>query len=370
VRGIWSRGGGTAASEGGGTPTEAEAGAARRRARRARRALLVLGLGAALAAALAARAAVGSTPRSTLERGVVDITTKLGYQNGSAAGTGMIITPSGEVLTNNHVVEGATSIRVRDVSTGHTYAATVMGTDSADDVALLRLKGASNLHTIAIGNSSTASIGAAVTAVGNAGGVGGHPAVSHGTITRLHQSLAISDTPNGISSRLVGLIQTNASLQPGDSGGPLYDSSGRVIGMDTAASLALRFRARSAQGFAIPINRALTIVKQIEAGRVSTNVHIGPAAFLGIQLAPADEPGTSVSGVIVGGVLPQTPADSAGLNAGDVITSLDGHHLGSSAGLAALMRQHHPGDTVQLTWVDKSGQTHSASVTLITGPAA
>jgi S1-C subfamily serine protease len=343
--------------------------AARRRFRRGRWALLILGLAGALAASLAARAALGSPPRSHLELGVVDISTRLGYQGGAAAGTGMIITPSGEVLTNNHVVEGATSIRARDVRTGHTYAATVTGTDVADDVALLKLKGASNLDTVTLGNSSTAAIGAAVTAVGNAGGVGGDPAISHGTITRLRQTLTISDTPNGISSRLVGLIQTNASLEPGDSGGPLYDSSGRVIGMDTAASLALRFRAGPAQGFAIPVNRAMAVVKQIEAGRASARVHIGPAAFLGIQLAPGDEgPGTPVSGVVVGGVLPQTPAETAGLNPGDVITSVDGQRLGSPASLSALLRRHHPGDTVQLQWVDGSGQAHSAAVTLIKGP--
>ena len=168
--------------------------------------------------------------------GVVDIDTVLQYQGAEAAGTGMILTSSGEVLTNNHVIDGATSIKVTVVSTGASYTAKVVGTDPSDDVAVLQLQGASGLQTAKIGNSSGVNVGDAVTAVGNAGGVGGTPSAAKGSVVALNQTLTASNENGSNAETLTGMIEINAAVVAGDSGGPLYDSHDDVVGMDTAAS--------------------------------------------------------------------------------------------------------------------------------------
>jgi S1-C subfamily serine protease len=211
-----------------------------------------------------------------------------------------------------------------------------------------------------------------VTAVGNAGGTGGAPSVVTGTVTGLGQSITASDQSGGGSEQLTGLVETNAPIQAGDSGGPLVNSSGQVIAIDTAASSGFRFQSGGSQAFAIPINQATTIAKQIEAGHSSATVHIGAAAFLGVQLQASYGPsdGSSSSGALVAGVESGSPVQQAGLTAGDEIVSLGGRTVDSASTLSNLMQGYHPGDRVQLGWVDGSGQQHTASVTLATGPAA
>lgn len=320
--------------------------------------------------ATAATSATGGSTATSIDQGVVDINTTLGYQSGSAAGTGIVLSTSGEILTNNHVVAGATSISVTDVGNGRTYTATVVGTDLTNDIAVLQLNGASGLKTVALGNSTKVAVGDAVTAVGNAGGVGGTPSVATGTVTALGQSITASDQGNGSSERLTGLIETNAAIQAGDSGGPLVNSSGQVIAIDTAASSGFRFQSGANQGFAIPINQATTIAKQIEAGHSSATVHIGPYGFLGVQVqaSSASPHGSSSSGALVAGVESGSPAQQAGLAAGDEIVSLGGQTVDSASTLTNLMQRYHPGDKVQLGWVDGSGQQHTATVTLAAGP--
>ena len=232
--------------------------------------------------------------------GVVNVTTSLGYQGGAAAGTGIVLTSSGEVLTNNHVIRGATRVRVTVPSSGRTYDATVVGYSLNADVALLRVSNASGLTTATIGNSSGVRVGHDVTAVGNAGGRGGTPSVTVGTVTGLHRSITVSDGQGG-SAHLADLIQTNAALEPGDSGGPLLDSSGRVIGIDAAADTDFR---GGRSGFAIPVNRALSVVKVIRFGRTAGAVHVGPTSFLGISVSSALRAGgTASGGALVSGVL-------------------------------------------------------------------
>jgi S1-C subfamily serine protease len=307
-----------------------------------------------------------------VDPGVVDVNTQLGYQGGSAAGTGIVLSSSGEVLTNNHVVEGATSTSVTDVGNGRTYTATVVGTDAADDIAVLQLSSASDLVTVDLGKSSTLSVGEAVVAIGNAGGVGGTPSVSSGAVKALDQSITASDEVSGISEQLNGLLETSATLEPGDSGGPLVESSGRVVAIDTAASSGFQFQSGSSQNFAIPIDHALAVAKQIEAGDGSPTIHVGPTAFLGVEVEPASSvpDSSSGSGAAVAVVESGSPAEQAGLATGDVIDSLDGHIVDSPDTLSTFMESHHPGDTVQLGWTDSSGQQHTASVQLATGPAA
>ena len=207
---------------------------------------------------------------SKVDPGLVDINTTLGYQQEQAAGTGIVLSSNGVVLTNNHVIDGATSISVTDVGNQKTYTASVVGYDRTQDIAVLQLHNASGLQTATLGNSSNASVGEHVVGIGNAGGTGGTPSAAGGTVTALNQSITASDDGDGTSEQLSGLIQTNADIQPGDSGGALVNTSGDVLGVDTAASAGFSFQTNGPvsgnQGFAIPINTALSIARTIEAG--------------------------------------------------------------------------------------------------------
>jgi S1-C subfamily serine protease len=364
-----------------------------------------------------------TTPQiaSRVDPGLVDVTSTLGYQGATAKGTGIVLTSNGEVLTNNHVVNGATSVSVTDIGNGKTYKATVVGYNQSHDVAVLQLSGASGLTTATTGNSSTVKVGDDVVGLGNAGGAGGTPSVAAGTVTALNQSITASDEGSGSSEQLSGLIQTNANIQPGDSGGPLVNSYGQIIGMDTAASSSgspvgngsggsgngfggfgsgfggsdngsgsgfggsdngsgsgsgsgsdngssNSGQASSTQGFAIPIDTALSIASQIEAGQASSTVHIGATAFLGLEIASSDQQDSS--GVALAGAASGTPAAAAGLGQGDVITSLGGQSVSTGTDIQNILVGHHPGDTISIGWTDSSGQSHTATVTLASGPTA
>ena len=311
--------------------------------------------------------------------GLVDINSTLSYEGASGAGTGIVLTSTGEILTNNHVIDGATSISVTDVGNGKTYKATVVGYDKSHDIAVLQLQGASGLKTAKIGDSSKATVGESVVAIGNAGGTGGTPSAAGGSIIALNQQITASDELGGASEQLTGLIEVNADVQPGDSGGSLVNSAGQVIGIDTAASGAngdpfALYASGSAgnQGFAIPINGALTIAHEIVAGKASATVHIGGTAFLGVELASSDSfsGGSTVSGAQIAGVINGGTAAKAGLADGDVITSLGGHAVDSATTLSTLMAGYHPGTRVELGWTDGNGQSHTANVVLGSGPAA
>jgi S1-C subfamily serine protease len=265
---------------------------------------LIAGASAAAAgmviAGLAATDAMAATALTTpqiaakVDPGLVDVVTTLGYQSGKAAGTGMVLTSTGEVLTNNHVIDGATSIKATDVGNGRTYTAKVVGYDKTHDVAVLQLQNASGLQTVTL-SSAGPQTGQKVVALGNALGKGGTPSVVTGRITGLGQSITASDEGAGNAEQLTGMIGHNAPIQPGDSGGPLVNTEGEVIGMDTAASASSASGSPSqsgqaqtaAQAFAIPIARASSIAGQIEAGRSSSTVHIGATAFLGVETSPS-----------------------------------------------------------------------------------
>ena len=209
------------------------------------------------------------------------------------------------MLTNNHVVRGATAIKISDVCTGKTYSATVVGYDPAVDVALLQLAKASGLPAARLGNSATVKTGDAVTAIGNAGGAGGTPSQAGGKVIELDQSITAADE-EGNPEPLTGLIRISAALQPGDSGGPLVDAAGKVIGIDTAGSNHFSQQGDGeGEGYAIPINRALAIATQIEQGRSSPTVHIGPTAFLGVHIeSPSRYSGSARAGALVTAIFP------------------------------------------------------------------
>ena len=329
-------------------------------------ALLVLSGGAAFAATRTSAPPIGT--------GIVVIDTNLAYQGAAAAGTGMVLTSSGEILTNNHVIQGATTIKVVVPGAKHTYTARVLGYDARRDVAVLQLQNASNLKTAGIGNSSAIAVGAKVTAVGNANGTGTLTSAK-GTVTGLGKSISVQDDSGG-AEQLSSLIETNAALQPGDSGGPLLNGPGKVVGMDTAASTGSGFGFaaydRSTDAYAIPINEAMTIAKQIVAGTGSATVHIGGSAFLGIdvlQSSPfAGSNGATAQGVTIAGVVSAGSAAAAGLTEGDVITAVDGTAVSSSSGLQSVILAHKPGDAVNVAYTDATGQNQTATVTLGSGP--
>jgi S1-C subfamily serine protease len=310
------------------------------------------------AGAVATGVALARTDAPSIGTGVVVINTRL-YQGGAAAGTGMVLTSSGEVLTNNHVIRGATSIRVVVPGTKHVYTARVVGYDVVDDVAILRAVGASNLKTVSTAASTKLRIGQAVRAVGNANG-SGRLLSARGSITGLRRSITVNDDAGG-TENLAGLIETNAALQPGDSGGPLLSSAGKVIGMDTAASA--RLVSTAADSYAIPIGKALSVARQIVAGHASSRVHVGATAFLGIQVQSGDSGGVALAGVIPGG-----PAASAGLEAGDVITSIDGHAVTTPSSLTSYLLTKKPGASVTIGYMDSFGAGQTVTVKLASGP--
>lgn len=328
-----------------------------------------------------APADAGSTTGSSLDvsaiaakvdPAIVDINTTLA--NGAAAGTGMIIRSSGEVLTNNHVINGATSVSVQVGGTGNTYAAKVVGYDATNDVAVLQIKGASNLPTVTA-STTPARVGQPVVALGNALGRGGTPATAPGTITALNQTITATDENGSNPETLNGAIQTDAGIQPGDSGGPLVNANGQVVGMDSAGGNSQSSVSSSTAGFAIPIDRALPTADAIASGKAGGTITIGDRGILGAQVQDASTPdsltgpsGSGATGAAVAAVDPGSPADRAGLTAGDTIVSINGTSIGSVADLSAAMRSEHPGDTVSVGWVDSSGQQNSATVQLISGP--
>ncbi len=202
--------------------------------------------------------------------GVVRIVSKLATQNGSAAGTGMLLNSGGEILTNNHVIQDSAGITVTVASTGRAYPAAVVGADPTDDVAVLQLRGVSGLTAVPIGDSAKVSIGDSVVAVGNA--EGGAPITASGAITALNQSITATEPGGGNAEQLTGLIRTNVAIKPGFSGGPLVSAAGQVIGMDTAATMFNEYLpAGMRAGYSIPINHAMSVARQLASAASAGN---------------------------------------------------------------------------------------------------
>ncbi|TGD88262.1 PDZ domain-containing protein [Mycolicibacterium sp. CH28] len=299
--------------------------------------------------------------------GLVDINTTLNYQGAVGAGTGIVLDPNGEVLTNNHVIEGATQITATSLANGRTYPVDVIGYDRTNDIALVRMRGAGGLPVASLGTSSTLAVGDPIAAIGNAGGAGGAPSFSPGDITQLGASVRASDESGGGSRELTDLIRVAADVRPGDSGGPLVNSSGQVVGVTVAATLTYRMGGvRGGEGFAIPIDRALGVASQIRSGAGGGTVHIGDTAFIGVGIADAVNGGPP--GAVVRQVLPDTPARDVGLMSGDVITAVDGVTINSASDLSSAMDTHRPGETITLVWLDRAGSPQTASLVLAAGP--
>ena len=309
-----------------------------------------------------------------IDPAVVDVAAPLGGRDEESFGTGIVLSSDGVVLTNNHVVDGATSVAVTDIGNGKTYTATVVGYNPTQDVAVLKLQNASGLRTASLGGSGSVGVGQKVVAVGNAGGRGGLPSVATGQVTGLSAAITAVDEGSGSSEHLTGMIGTNAGIKPGDSGGPLLNTSGQVIGMNTAASTAMMGApASSEHAFSIPISRAIAIAHKIFAGQGSITVHIGPTAFLGVAVSSQQNgslPGSSPGGAAVQGVVQGGPAVAAGIQVGDTIVGISGKAVTSPTSLRNDLVTYRPGNPVTVTWRTQNGQDESATLTLATGPTA
>jgi S1-C subfamily serine protease len=333
-----------------------------------------------------------------IQPGLVLVNTTLQYNSEQAAGTGMVINPDGLVLTNNHVIEDSTSISVTDEGNGHTYQ-------------VLKLQGAAGLKTVPVGDSSSVKSGASVVAMGNAEGQSAIvPAV--GRVTALNQTITASDEGGSITSEtLHGLIEVNADVVSGDSGGPLANTSGQVIGIDTAGNGEGFSAQQSTDGFAIPINTALALAGQITGGHASSVINIGYPPFMGVYIgtgssaspqAQAKQQSSSLgggfggggfgggtsptcyssdrnlgvpstiapvsSGTLIIGVICSGPAQAAGMTAGSVITAVNGQAIGAPDSLTKIVGKYHPGTTISVTWVSPSGQRTTSRIGLTAGP--
>lgn len=338
-----------------------------------------------------------------LEPSVVDVTSTLRYDAETAYGTGFIVNGrTGLVLTNNHVIRDATSVAVTLTATGKTYPARIVGADASADVAVLQLQGVAGLTAAPLGDSAAVALGTPVLAIGNQAGRDGPPAAAAGIVDSLDRTIQATDGTSGFTETLHGMLQTSARIEPGDSGGPLADSAGMVIGMDTAAGTG-----SSVTGYAIPINTAMAVERQIAAGRAAAGITIGVSGFLGVMVPSTDttsprlqelqeqhlrtkggvakQPHDCIdteaaagrpaavapapSGALVNGVLCGTGAAAAGIAAGDVITAAAGRLVSSPNALIAILSGRRPGTVVSVTWVAVTGATRTSMIRLTAAPA-
>jgi S1-C subfamily serine protease len=309
----------------------------------------------------AAPITVAQQPSVAVDNAIVNINGTV--PEGTIAGTGMVLTANGIVLTNNHVVADTSSLTAQLAGRGPIYTAVVIGVDPTQDVAVIQLVGASGLPVTPFDLSGSLSVGDPVTGKGNALGHNGAPVVATGTVTSLDETIQVQDEEATVIETLDGVICFNAPIQPGDSGGPLLNASGRVIGMDTAGSVATG-TAPATWGCAIPITRAMTIAQQIRAGTSSPYIESGHRGILGVAV------GTASGGTRVVGVTAGDGAAGAGIVAGDVITSVGGIQVTTVADLNQVMQDRRPGDDVMVTWTDTHNAHHSATVVLSAGPPA
>jgi S1-C subfamily serine protease len=334
---------------------------------------------------------------------VVDVTATLTYDDETASGTGFVVgSADGLILTNNHVVRDATSVAVTVPATGRSYPARIVGVNVAADIAVLAIRPATELPSAPIGDSSGVGAGVPVVSFGNQAGAGGSPAVAHGVISGTGRTIQADDGASGFTETLRNMLATTARIEPGDSGGPLADSAGTVIGVDTAAGTG-----GTATGYAIPIDTAITAERQIAAGHHGPGISLGVGGFLGaiVGSGTASSPvaqraaelgdGTGAAarsfpspcvttrdgaavpaaiaparaGALVIGVLCETGAATAGIVAGDVITAAGGRRVDSPDALTTIVAEGRPGSIMSVTWVSISGIARTARVRLSAAPA-
>ncbi len=283
--------------------------------------------------------------------------TPIGDQLVSGAGSGMVIEPDGLVLTNAHVIEGATAISVM-LADGREVPADLVGSMPSNDVALVQARGVSGLDVVELGQSSAMQVGDDVVAVGNALNLGATPTVTTGIVSALNRSL---DAPGGVV--LDSLVQTDAAINRGNSGGPLVNAAGQVIGVNTAI-------AGGAEniGFALSIDSVKPLIDELRTG----GGEVRGVAYLGVLSADIENVTPEAlarlgveqsSGAFVAEVQPRTAAAEAGLQPGDVIVSIDGEPVDSAADVGAVIARSAPGDTIEIGYV-RGGDERTATATL------
>jgi len=293
-----------------------------------------------------------------VEPAVVAITTGAGPGSGDGgAGTGFVITPDGFIVTNNHVIEGATKISVA-FTNGDEKSATLVGREAASDIAVLKVD-ATNLPTVELGDSDEVQVGDEVVAIGNALALDGGLSVTRGIVSGLHRTVSTNT-----GSTLIGMLQTDAAINPGNSGGPLVDTAGRVIGINAAIA---NPQSSNNVGFAIPVSNAKPVIDDLRLGRA--------AAFLGVSsqsvtpaLARQQSLGVA-SGALVTRVTAGSAAEIAGLQVGDVIVSIGGKPVTEASDVQALVRAQRPGNTVEVV-VNRGGENRTLEAKLTERPAA
>jgi S1-C subfamily serine protease len=341
--------------------------------------------------------------RARIEPSVVDVTATLTYDDETASGTGFVVNSGAElILTNNHVVRDATSVAVTVPATGRTYPARIVGVDLTADIAVLEIRPVTGLPGAPLGDSAGVGAGLPVISFGNQAGAGGSPAVAPGVISGTGRTIQADDGASGFTETLHDMLATTARIEPGDSGGPLADSAGTVIGVDTAAGTG-----STATGYAIPIDTAIAAERQIAAGHLIPGISLGVGGFLGaiVGSGTASSPvkqreaelggGTGAAarpasatcvttrggaaapaaiaparaGALVIGVLCGTGAATAGITAGDVITAADGRRVASPRALSAIVNGGRPGSVMSFTWVSTRGISRTSRVRLSPAPA-
>ncbi|MDO3399709.1 S1C family serine protease [Mycolicibacterium neoaurum] len=298
-----------------------------------------------------------------VEPSVVRIDTIVDYQHILGTGTGIVLDPGGQVLTNYHVVQGADVISA--VVGGGTYGADILGYDRGRDIAVLQLRGAGGLPAAPVGDSARLVVGEPVVAIGNAQGSANPLTREFGSISAMGRTISAEDELSGTATEMTGLFEFAAPVRAGDSGGPVVNGAGEIVGVTTAASVNFRM-GPGGEGYAIPINDAMSIANQIRSGTPSDTVHIGPPTLLGVGVSSAEQH-EAFPGVLVHDVMPGGPAAGAGLANGDVILTIDGVRIESAADLTSVLDRHYPGDVLDLTWVDRAGQHRLGKAALLAG---
>jgi putative serine protease PepD len=267
-------------------------------------------------------------------------------QTGTATGSGFVVSSDGYIVTNDHVVDGASSVKAK-IGDGKTLNAKVVGTDASTDLALLKVD-ASNLTPLTLADSGGVEVGDPAYAIGNPYGL--DRTLTTGVISALQREIS---SPNGYT--INDVLQTDAAINPGNSGGPLFNAAGQVIGVnsqiETSGSSSGGEGGNVGIGFAIPSNTVKSVVGQLmKSGKVSH-------AYLGVQSQDTS------NGAQVAQITASSPAAQAGLQQGDVIKSIDGKAVGSASALSSVIDEHKPGDTVQLK-VARNGSEKTLSVKL------
>lgn len=326
-------------------------------------------IGGLVVAAIVGDDAAPAVPRAPLElpgdrldvAGVVDLVGQsvvtVTSANGGAVGTGVVLSADGEIVTNAHVVNGFADLAVLLSGETEPRAAAVVGLDANNDLAVIRLDDASGVVPAGLARPDDVQVGDDVVAIGYALQLDGAPSVTRGIVSALGRSL---ETPDGV---LDGLIQTDAAISSGNSGGPLVNARGEVVGINTAVARSGGSVAANNIGFAISIAEAMPVIERLRNGEGADGAPIA-AGFLGVDLGDRRDGG---AGAVIVGVAPDTPAALAGLQGDDVVVAVGDTPIGGAAGLAAAIRDASPGSELILSVV-RNGESLTVPVTLAERP--